>query len=319
MRIVVAALMLGLVAGTTGHAEEVTIRVGHFPNITHAQALVAHGSSRQGRGWFESRLGPDVKIEWFVYNAGPSAIEAIFAAAVDLVYVGPSPAINGYAKARGEDIRIVAGAAEGGAALVVQPDATLSGAADFRGKRIATPQLGNTQDVAARAWLTAGGLRITLTGGDAQVIPTANPDQLSLFHSRQLDAVWTVEPWVSRLEIEAGGKVLVEETDAVTTVVATSAKFLGQRRDLARRFVVAHQELTRWVESHPNEAQAMIRRELAAETRTEMVPDLVVHAWRRIVFTSDISRDVLERFVGKAQQAGFLRSVPDLVRLIEKP
>jgi len=319
MRIVLAALILGLVASTAGRAEPVTIRVGHFPNITHAQALVAHGLSRQGKGWFEPRLGPHVKIEWFVYNAGPSAIEAIFADSADLVYVGPSPAINGYAKARGEVIRIIAGAAEGGAALVVQPDARLSSAAEFRGKRIATPQLGNTQDVAARAWLTAAGLRITLTGGDAQVVPTANPDQLSLFKSRQLDAVWTVEPWVSRLENEAGGKVLIEETDAVTTVVAASAKFIGQQRDLARRFVAAHRELTDWIRSHPDEAQAMVRTELAAETRTETTPDLVAHAWRRIVLTAEISRDALERFVGKAQQAGFLRAAPDLARLVEKP
>jgi NitT/TauT family transport system substrate-binding protein len=116
-----------------------------------------------------------------------------------LTYVGPSPAINGYARSGGQEIRIVAGAVNGGSALVVQPDRCLAGPADFRGKRIGTPQFGNTQDVAARAWLTAGGLRITQAGGDAQVLPAANPDQLALFKSRQLDAVWTVEPWVSRL------------------------------------------------------------------------------------------------------------------------
>ena len=227
-----ACFMLGLMllavlaSGRAAAEPPTTLRVGHFPNITHVQALVAHGLSRKGQGWFEQRLGPDVRIEWFVYNAGPSAMEAIFANSIDLTYVGPSPAINAYAKTRGEDIRIIAGAAEGGAALIVQPDAGLRTPADFRGKRIGTPQLGNTQDVAARAWLTEGGLRVTLTGGDAQVIPTANPDQLSLFQSRRLDAVWTVEPWVSRLEAEAGGKVLVEETDSVTTVLVTGAKFL---------------------------------------------------------------------------------------------
>lgn len=158
------AALTGLSLAPAARGEPVTLRVGHFPNITHVQALVAHGLSRQGRGWFEQRLGPDVKIEWFVYNAGPSAMEAIFADAIDLTYVGPSPAINAYAKARGEDIRIVAGAVEGGAALVVQPDPALRGPADFRGKKLGTPQLGNTQDVAARAWLAAGGLRITLRG-----------------------------------------------------------------------------------------------------------------------------------------------------------
>src|SRR5438132_1268001 len=223
-------------AGKLSAQNAVKVRVGHFPNVKHVQALVAHALSRQGKGWFEERFGPGTKIDWFVYNAGPSAMEAIFADSIDLTYVGPSPAINAYAKARGEDIRIIAGAVEGGAALVVQPGAGLRTPADFRGKKIGTPPLGNTQGVAARAWLTAGGLRITLTGGDAQVIPTANPDQLALFQRGQLDAVWTVEPWVSRLEAEARGTVLVDEADAVTTVLVTSARFFREKRDLARRF-----------------------------------------------------------------------------------
>jgi NitT/TauT family transport system substrate-binding protein len=319
----VANLLLGLLLVLAvlpvAAAQPTTLRIGHFPNITHVQALVAHGLSRKGQGWFEQRLGPDVRLEWFIYNAGPSATEAIFAKSIDLTYVGPSPAINAYAKTRGEEIRIIAGAAEGGAALVVQPDAGLRTPADFRGKRIGTPQLGNTQDVAARAWLADGGLRITLTGGDAQVIPTANPDQLSLFQRRQLDAVWTVEPWVSRLETEAGGKVLVEEADSITTVLVSGAKFLEGNRDLARRFAAAHEELTAWIRAHPEEAQAIARDELAAETRTEVKQALIAHAWARIKVTAQVSREPLERFVAKAREAGFLRSAPDLSRLVEQP
>lgn len=135
---------------------ETKIRVGHFPNVTHVQALVAHALSRRGKGWFEERLGPGTKIDWFVYNAGPSAMEAVFANSIDLTYVGPSPAINAYAKSRGEEIRIVAGAANGGAALIIPQDSGLKSAKDFRGKKISTPQLGNTQDISCRAWLTAG-------------------------------------------------------------------------------------------------------------------------------------------------------------------
>src|ERR1700694_2005408 len=107
-------------------AQTATIRIGHFPNITHVQALVAHALSRANKGLFEQRLGPDVKIEWYVYNAGPSAMEAVFAKSIDLTYVGPNPAINAYAKSRGEEIRIVAGAAEGGSALVIQGDSVLA-------------------------------------------------------------------------------------------------------------------------------------------------------------------------------------------------
>lgn len=293
------------------------IRVGHFPNVTHVQALVAHALSRQGKGWFEERLGGGTKIDWFVYNAGPSAMEAIFAGSIDLTYVGPSPAINAYARSRGEEIRIVAGAANGGAALVVQADANLKTATDFRAKKIATPQLGNTQDVSCRAWLSAGGLKITQLGGDAQVLPTANPDQLPLFKQKMVDAVWTVEPWVSRLEMEASGKVLVEETGSPTTVLVSSVKFLKAQNDLAKKFVEAHRALTDWIEKNPDEAQKLVVAELKDETKGQISAELIGHAWKRIVLTNNVSRDALEKFVADAKAAGFLRNAPDLARLIE--
>ena len=208
--------------------EKTTIRFGHFPNITHAQGVIAHALSRQGKGWFEQRLGPEVTLQWFVYNAGPSAMEALFADSLDVSYVGPSPALNAYARSGGEEVRAIAGATIGGSALIVQPDGRIKQPEDFRGRKVATPQLGNTQDVSCRAWLTAHGFRITQLGGDVQVIPTANPDQLTLFQRGTIDAVWTVEPWVSRLELEAGGKSLVEERDAITTILVSRAKFLKE-------------------------------------------------------------------------------------------
>jgi NitT/TauT family transport system substrate-binding protein len=295
-----------------------TIRVGHFPNVTHVQALVAHHLSRTGRGWFEQRLGPDVKIEWYIYNAGPSAMEAILADSIDLTYVGPSPALNAYTKSNGEEIRIVAAAAAGGAALVVQADSGLKQPSDFRGKTIATPQLGNTQDIAARAWLGNGGLKITQTGGDAFIIPTPNPDQLALFKNKKLDAVWTVEPWVSRLERDAGGKVLVEQSNESITVLVSSVKFLKTKRELAARFIRAHRELTDWIVSHPEEAKQMVRQELAAETKGDVSPELIAQSWKRIVLKNDASLDEYQHFVANAQRAGFIRSIPDLSRLIER-
>src|SRR5258707_13000615 len=124
---------------------ETKIRVGHFPNITHAQGLIAHAMSREGKGWFEQRLGPESKIEWFVYNAGPSSMEAIFANSIDLTYVGPNPVLNAYVKSEGEEGRVIAGAANGGAALVVQGDGKLTKPQDFKGKKIPTPQFGTTK------------------------------------------------------------------------------------------------------------------------------------------------------------------------------
>jgi NitT/TauT family transport system substrate-binding protein len=309
-------LALGPLAAAT---DNVVLRVGHFPNITHAQALVAHNLSRQGKGWFEERLGAGTKIEWFVYNAGPSAMEAIFAQSIDLTYVGPGPALNAYTKSNGAEVRLIAGAANGGAALVVQPDQNLQAAADFRGKKIATPQLGNTQDIACRAWLMAGGLKTTQLGGDAQVLPTQNPDQLSLFQQKKVDAVWTVEPWVSRLERESGGKILVDEKDAATTVLVSSAKFLSQQRELAKKFAEAHAALTDWMTKNPEEAQKLIKAELLAETRGEVAADLIAQSWKRIVFTADVPRPAIESFLQNSLKTGFIKTAPDLSKLFEKP
>ncbi|MGC2352672.1 MAG: ABC transporter substrate-binding protein [Candidatus Udaeobacter sp.] len=294
---------------------ETKIRVGHFPNITHAQGVVAHALSRQGKGWFEQRLG--TKIDWFVYNAGPSAMEAVFANSIDLTYVGPGPALNAYTKSNGEEIRLIAGAANGGAGLVVQPDQNLKAAADFRGKKIATPQLGNTQDISCRAWLTDGGLKITQLGGDAQVIPTQNPDQLGLFKAKRIDAVWTVEPWLTRLEQEASGKVIVEEKEVATTILVSSVKFLSQQRDLAKKFAQAHAELTAWITKNPEEAQRLIKAELLEETKSDMSPQLIATAWKRIVFTPETPRAAVEKFMQNSVRAGFIKTAPDLSKLFE--
>lgn len=301
------------------HYAHVTIRIGHFPNITHVQALVARNFERRGQSWFSDRLGPDVDVEWYAFNAGPSAMEAIFAGSLDLAYVGPNPAINAYARSAGAEIRIVAGAVNGGSALVVQPGEGLATPTDFRGRRIGTPQFGNTQDVAARAWLRDGGLIITQAGGDAYVVPTANPEQLSLFKTRQLDAVWTVEPWVSRLELEAAGRILIEEREAVTTVLVARAAFLAQHRDLVHRFVETHRELGAWISQHPQEAQTMVRDELKAEFRVTMAPELISRAWPRMTVTGDINLSALQVYVAKAQRVGFLTTIPDLSALVENP
>ena len=309
-------LLLGLflLAGVIGRTESVVLRVGHFPNVTHAQGVIAHHT-----GWFEQRFGPDVKIQWFVYNAGPSAMEAIFANSIDLTYVGPSPALNAYSKSRGDEVRIIAGAVNGGAALVVQPDGRIKVPADFRGKKVATPQLGNTQDVECRAWLTQQGYKITQLGGDVLVLPTANPDQLNLFKENKVDAVWTVEPWVSRLEHEANAKVFVEQRDTVTTVLVSSVKFLHDRPELVKKFVQAHAELTEWIQKNPVEAQKILREELTAETTRPVPTELIAQTWQRMEFTTHISELSLIRFVKDAQAAGFLRGTPDLGRLIQLP
>lgn len=310
--LVLTGAMLGSVSG---RAEKVTLRVGYFPNITHAQAVIGSHSTREQRGWFEQRLGSEVTIQWYAFNAGPSAMEAIFAGSIDLTYVGPNPALNAYIRSRGDEIRVLAGATLGGAALVVPGDGRITQSSQFKGLRLATPQLGNTQDVAARAWLKQQGYKVSLTGGDVRVLPTANPEQLSLFQQGKLDAVWTVEPWVTRLELEAKGRVFLEQTDAVTTVLVSSVKFLQAHPALVAKFKAAHQELTAWLGEHPDEARAQVRAGLSAEMKREMSAAIVASAWSRLKFTDQVTQKQFEALVTEAQSVGFLRNAIPLDRL----
>jgi NitT/TauT family transport system substrate-binding protein len=161
-------------------------------------------------------------------------------------------------------------------------------------------------------------LKITQTGGDAFIVPTPNPDQISLFQQRKLDAVWTVEPWVSRLEREAGGQVLLEQSKESVTVLVSGVKFLKTKSELVRKFVQAHRELTEWILAHPEEAKKMVLEELSVETQAKVSSELMAQSWKRIALRSDVSLDEFQQFVSNAQRAGFMRTTPDLARLIER-
>ena len=298
-------------------AEQV-VRVGFFPNITHAQALVASNMSREGAGWFESRLGEPVKIEWSIYNAGPSAMEAFFTKAIDMTYVGPSPVVNAHARANGKEVRVMSGSMRGGEALVVRGN-TITSADGLRGKIIATPQLGNTQDVECRAWLLKQGIKVTLVGGDAHVIPTANPDMLQLFTQKKLDAAWTVEPWVTRLINEADGSIFHTDPNALTTVLAGRVGFLQERPDLASKFLEAHQKLTDWIQANPDEARRRVRDELSAISRREISQKLIDEAWTRLNPNTSISVEPFNEFLQHAREVGFLRARVDMKNLLWQP
>ena len=322
MKIKIAAVVtvvFALCAQMAGVEEKTVIRFGHFPNITHAQGVIAHALSHRGKGWFEERLGPAIEVQWFTYNAGPSAMEAIFAGSLDISYVGQGPALNAHFKSKGEEIRVISGAANGGAALLVKADGPIKVPADFRGNKIATPQLGNTQDISCRAWLKNQGFKVTQLGGDVMVLPTANPDQLLLFQTGGVDAVWTVEPWVTRLERDAKAKVFLEDTNVLTTWLVSSVKFLNNHRELAKKIAAANVELTEWIQAHPDEAQRILISELKEETRSDFAPDAVAQAWKRIKFTTEVSRQLVAKAVQDGKDAGFLKGETDTSRLIENP
>ena len=313
------ASMATIVAAPARGDAPVTIRAAHFPNITHSQAVVG-----RARGWFERALGSGARVEWRTVNAGPAVIEALFAGAIDVAYVGPNPAINGYVRSRGEALRIVAGATSGGAALVVRADAGIRVPEDFRGKKIASPQLGNTQDVALRNWLGRHNLRLREKGGDVQVIPVANPDQLTLFLRKGLDAAWAPEPWASRLIREAGGRLFLDERDLwpkgqfVTTHLVVSTRFLAANRELVKKWIRAHVEITEFIRDNPAEARRLLNQELQRETGKALPEQILADALSRLQVTWDPIRGSLFTAARWAFDAGLLgREPPDLSRIYD--
>jgi NitT/TauT family transport system substrate-binding protein len=289
------------------------IRVGYFPNLTHAQALVG-----LSRGDFATALGPGVKIEPTVFNAGPSVIEALFAKRIDIAYVGPNPAINGYVQSQGKALRIVAGAMSGGASLVVRDDAGITSPADLDGKRVASPQLGNTQDVALRAFLAKHGLKARENGGTVEIIPTPNAQIIDLIRTRQLDGAWVPEPWASRLVVEGGCRVLVDERDLwpngdfVTAQIIVSTAYLDAHRDVVRAWVDAHVAVTQWMLENPGEAKRVVNDEVAKLSGKPLSAAVLDAAWSHMRPTWDPVAPSLVESARAAHAAGFLREEPDL-------
>ncbi len=255
---------------------------------------------------------------------GPRPSRRLYAGAIDMTYVGPNPTISGYVRSNGEALRVIAGACSGGAALVVRNDSGIQGASDFHGKRVASPQLGNTQDVALRAWLKSNGLKTKDKGGDVEVIPLANPDQLTLFMKKELDAAWAPEPWATRLIREGNGRLLLDERTLwpggqfVTTNLIVSTKFLKEHPDLVKNWLRAHVELTDWITGHLPESKKILNEQIQKETGKPLPPAVLDEAFGRLQVTYDPLRGALLNSAKSAFDAGFLgRQMPDLSSLYD--
>lgn len=255
-------------AGAGGSAstqqEQVKIRVGHFPNITHSQALVGLAD-----GTFQKALGDKVTIEKKLFNAGPAEIEALLAGEIDLGYIGPVPAVNGFVKSRG-GLQVIAGATNAGAVLVVREDAGIKSIKDLAGKKVAVPQFGNTQDISLRKVLSDAGLKSVNKGGTVDVRQVENPDILTGFANKELDAALVPEPWGSRLVKNAGAKVLLDwkqvwrEGNYTTAVVIVRTEFLQKYPDLVEKWLQAHVELTDRIVKGPENNKTVINGQLMA-------------------------------------------------------
>lgn len=274
-------------SGTAAAEKVTTVRLGFFPNLTHAPALVG-----LQEGLFKTALKPlGVTVTPTAFNAGPDAITALFAGSLDITYIGPNPTINAYAQSKGEAVKVIAGAASGGAALVVRPEIT--DAAGLKRKNIASPQLGNTQDVALRYWLQQQGLSTTTEGGgDVSIKPQSNAEGLAAYSAGSIDGAWVPEPWVSEY-VKAGAKVLVNEKDLwpdgkfVTTNIIVRTEFLNQHPDIVKAVLEGHVAALDAIAKDPAAAKAAVNASLQSLTGSSLDAGVLDSAWEQVDFTAD--------------------------------
>jgi len=295
-----------------------TLRIGYFPNLNHAQAVIG----LQQEGDFQRILkannsnGNDgVKIESFVFNAGPSAIEALFGGQIDVAYVGPNPAINGYLASGGQGIRIISGVASGGASFVVRNDSGIESMKDLGGKKFASPQLGNTQDVALRKYLMDNGFKTTENGGNVTVVPITPADILTLMLKMEIDGAWVPEPWATRLVKEANGKIFIDERELwppdgkfVTANIIARTDYLKENPDIIRRLLQAHIDKTVWINENKEQAITTFNGALRKITGQTIPEDEIRDALMRLELTYDPIKESLLKMADNAYELGYLRN-----------
>jgi len=313
----VLLLGISIIYGLTGCStkkvenEAVNVRVGYFPNITHSQALVG----RQ-QGTFQKAIGEKNKIDWKLFNAGPAEIEAFFAGAIDIGYIGPGPAINGYAKSKG-DIQIIAGATDAGAIFVSKKGLIIKNLKDLSGKKIAVPQFGNTQDLTLRNILSANGLKDKTKGGTVEVRQAANADILTLLQKGDIDAALVPEPWGSRLIKEAKANVILDFKDVfrdgnyTTAVVVVRTKFLKDHPQIVENFIKNHVETTEYIIKNQDKAKEIVNNQITELTKKGISKDVLDAAFNRLTITNNPEKDSVLDFVKSSVKEGFLKTEPD--------
>ena len=283
------------------------LRIGYFPNLNHAQALIGLGT-----GTFQKALGENVRIDSKMFSAGPSLIEALFANQIDVAYVGPNPTINGYVVSDGNGLKVISGAASGGAVFVVRNDSGINSRKDLGNRVFASPQLGNTQDVALRKYLADSGFKTKENGGNVTLVQANPSDILTLFLKKQIDGAWVPEPWGARLTKEANGKILVDERSLwpdgkfITANIVARSEYLKNNPDTIRKFLSAHINETMWINKNKDSGIKLFNEELKKLTGKAIPQDELSDAWSRVVFTYDPVKSSLFQSANNAYDLGFL-------------
>jgi NitT/TauT family transport system substrate-binding protein len=284
-----------------------SVKIGYFGNLTHATALVG-----VQKGFFQKSLGAS-RAQYQVFNAGPSEIEALNSGSIDIGWIGPSPAINGYTKSDGKNLRIIGGSASGGVKLVVNPK-KIKSLKDVKGKKIATPQLGNTQDVAFLNWIADQGWNVDAESGkgDVSVVRTDNKVTPDAFKSGSIDGAWVPEPTASKLVAE-GGKVLLDEASLwpdnkfVITNIIVSQSFLKAHPKAVEAVLKASVETNKWINANPDAAKAAANAQLETDSGKALPADILDPAWKSIQITNDPLASTLNTEAQHAVKAGLLK------------
>ncbi|MDH3311917.1 MAG: ABC transporter substrate-binding protein [Nitrosopumilus sp.] len=308
---VIAGIILLSIVGITLNSSDTThenkLRIAYFPNIGHAIPIVG-----MEKGFFEKSVGDEIKIETRVFDSGPQAIESLFANSIDLAYVGPGPAINGFLNSENHNVKILAGAASGGTSFIAHPLSEINSASDFSGKKIAAPQIGNTQDVSLRNYLSENGLKTAEKGGSVIVYNIPNPDIYTLFVKGDIDGAWVAEPWATILETELGGNRLFHEEELwpnnefASVLLIANIDYVEKNHKLVSDLLISHHETADWINENPIETRIIFNNFLKSHLGQSLSDEVVDVALSNLVITADPLLDSVNSFAEKADRLGYL-------------
>ncbi len=304
---IVLVLAVGVSLSLSDESHENKLRIAYFPNIGHAIPIVG-----MEKGFFETSMGNETQIETRVFDSGPQAIESLFANSVDLAYVGPGPAINGFLNSENHNVKILAGAASGGASFIVHPESEINSASDFAGKKIAAPQIGNTQDVSLRHYLSENGLKSAEKGGSVIIYNIPNPDIYTLFVKGDIDGAWVAEPWATILETELNGKRLFHEEELwpnqefASVLLIANANYVETNPALIANLLASHKKTADWINENPEETRDVFNNFLNSHLGQSLSDDVVDIALSNLVITDDPLPDSIHSFAEKANTLGYL-------------
>ena len=286
---------------------ENNIRVAFFPSVVHAVPII--GMETQT---FANNLNTDLDIQVKIFDSGPQVIESIFSNSIDIAYVGPGPVINGFLKSDGNDLKILAGAASGGASFVIQKNSGLDLIENYSGKRIAAPQISNTQDVSLRHYLAENGLITAEKGGDVFVLNIANPDIYTLFAKGDIDGAWVPEPWATMLVEELGGVRLFDENEFwpenqfSSVLLIGRSDYIEKNPEIIKKWINANEKTAQWINNHPDESKKLYNEFLNSYMGRTLPQNIVEKSFSNIIITSEPLENSVYTFAERADALGYL-------------